>query len=219
MNIVNNTLSKNAFYMVNKAVAKHLKSNDAAILLSELIFLHKQHDKKQMVFLNQERLMQNCNLTLHRLRSSMTLLLEEELVYREKKKGVNDTTPKNYYRVFFENVDKILDTYDDRRAVIQSTGEQVTTSVSRDLDDRLADNLSTGDQDSSAHINKLPTKKVEPNKVLPNKAIKYSNSSNKPIGKDLVIDKSSIDIKYINSVPENMLTKEQITIKSNHFFS
>lgn len=204
MNKTFNTLSKDAHWNVNKAIAKHIQSNDATILLSELIFLHKQHPGKEMVFLNQERLMQNCNLTLHRLRSSMQLLLENNLVYREKKKGPSDTTPKNYYKVFEENIDKILNDYDDRRAGIQSTGEQVTSTVSRDTDNRLAENLSTGDQDSSAHINKIITKKV----TIKKEELLDSN----------IVDRTNLDFNYICSVPEGSLSKEQKGIKAGMYF-
>ena len=206
-----NTLSKDASWMVNKAIAKHIQSNDATILLSELIFLHKQHPGKDMVFLNQDRLMQNCNLTLHRLRSSMTLLLEHNLVFREKKKGPSDTTPKNYYKVFEKNIDKILNDYDDRRAGIHSTGEQVTNTVSRNSDDRLAENLSSGDQDSSAHINKIITKKVEPNKEV-------INDSSNTIEDNSIIDKHNTDLKYILSVKEEVLTPQQKGLKAAQFF-
>lgn len=199
MNFITNTLSKDAFWQINKGVAKHLRSNDAAILLSELIFLHKQHPEREMVYANQERLMQNCNLTLHGLRSSMKLLIDCNLVYSEKKKEFNDVSPKNYYRVHQDEIYKILNSYDDRSAGIQSTGEQ-TTSVSIETDNRSAEILSTGDQDFSAQNNNLINNKEGINKEV------WINLFNKSNVKDLV------------NTPDRLLTKEELKEKSELIF-
>tara|TARA_R100000951_G_C2619079_1_gene173802 strand:- start:92 stop:715 length:624 start_codon:yes stop_codon:yes gene_type:complete len=206
MSKLKNTLSKDAFWQVNKAVAKELKSIEASVLLSELYFLHKQHPTKEYVFINQDRLQQNCCLTLNGLRSAMKVLGEAGLV-DVVKKGMPAI---NHYRVVDTAVSNLLDNYSDYDAN-KSAEKQLTSDQPAN---KSSVSISTSDQADSAHINKVITKKVKPNKEV----IKYSNSTNKPIGKDLVLDKSSIDIKYINSVPENMLTKDQITIKSNHFF-
>ena len=145
--MVKKLLAKSAFWVVNKNIAKAVGSNDAALLLSELLDLHLQHPNDEMVFCQQSRLMENCNLSITGLRNSMKILFDLNLVYIEKR-GV---PAKNYYKVLENNVEHLL-------SGSLSTSDQPITS----------DTVSyiTSDQDSLEQINKHNINKPSINKSL-----------------------------------------------------
>ena len=216
-NIVDNTLHGQAHWIVNKSLATFLKSNDSAIILAELIFLRRQHPKVDMPFLQQDKLAERCNVSIHKLRTCLDILKNNKLVSIEKK----GMPAKNHFKVNYDEIITLMskDIVAHKSSEISTTSAQVTTQVVQKVDHKSSKKSTTSDVKSAPHIKELITKEL-PLKELVTKeeVIKYTNSSNKPIGKDFVIDKSSIEINYINSAPENMLTKDQLTIKSNHFF-
>lgn len=103
--IITGTLIQGAFFSVNKAVAKYLKSNDAALILSHLIYLQEHHFGGNEFYQQQERLMEECNVSLSVLRSSMKILSEGGMV-SIKRKG---TPAKNYYYINYSRIAEILD--------------------------------------------------------------------------------------------------------------
>ena len=215
--LVDNTLHSQAHWKVNKAMARFLESNDSAIILSELIFLKRQHPKVDMPFLQQDKLADRCNVSIHKLRTCLDNLKKNNLITIEKK----GMPAKNHFKINYDQIITLMSntTVDHQSSGISTTSAQVTTQVIEKVDNKSSKKSTTSGTKSEPHIKELNNKELPIKEITTKEETKYSNSTNKPIGKDLVIDKSSIDLKYINSVPENMLTKEQITIKSNYFFN
>ena len=102
--IITGTMLQGSFFSVNKVVAKYLKSNDAALLLSHLIYLQEHHFKGEEFYQQQERLMEECNLSLSALRISMKILSKEEIISVVKR----GTPAKNYYTINFSAIGKIF---------------------------------------------------------------------------------------------------------------
>ena len=138
-------LAQSAFWILNKNVAKALKSNDAALLLAELLDLHVQHPDEDMVFCQQERLMENCNLTITGLRNAMKLLFDAGVVYIEKR-GV---PAKNYYKVLDEKVNELLS------SGTLSTSDQPTNDNKSEesISSSDTESYSTSEQESLEQIN------------------------------------------------------------------
>jgi hypothetical protein len=216
-NIVDNTLHSQAHWKVNKAMARFLESNDSGIILSELIFLKRQHPKVDMPFLQQDKLADRCNVSIHKLRTCLDNLKKHKLITTEKK----GMPAKNHFKINYDQIITLMSNtiVDHQSSEIPTTSAQVTTQVIEKVDNKSSKKSTTSGTKSKPHIKELSNKELPIKEVLPKKEIKYNHSTNKPIDKDIVIDKVSLDIEYINSVPENMLTREQLAIKSDYFFS
>jgi hypothetical protein len=109
-NIINNTISQNAFWMVNKKLARYLQSNDAALLLADLIarreFFSGRNDLDEEggFFTLSETLEEELNLTKE-ARQKLTKQLETVGFLLVKKKGLPS---KNYYYVQDKEIVKVL---------------------------------------------------------------------------------------------------------------
>lgn len=110
MSLLANTLSQNSFWLVNKKIAKFLQSNDAALLLSDLIsrrefFLNRgELDEEGGFFVLSEILEEELILTKE-ARQKVTKQLETLNLIVVKKKGLPS---KNYYYVQDNEIIKIL---------------------------------------------------------------------------------------------------------------
>jgi hypothetical protein len=160
---ITNTIIQGSFFSVNKHLAKYLKSNDAALILSHLIYLQEHFFEGKEFYQQQERIMEECNVSLAVLRRCMNLLLEESIISISKKKKSNDSTPRNYYTINYSKVGEILGRCgsNSRSSEIMSTGEQ-------DLDIRSSEIMSTGEQDSVAqrvYDNKINNNRIDKNKI------------------------------------------------------
>ena len=109
-NIINSTISQNAFWMVNKKLARYLQSNDAALLLADLIarreFFSGRNDLDEEggFFALSETLEEELNLTKE-ARQKLTKQLEMVGFLVVKKKGLPS---KNYYYVQDSEIVKVL---------------------------------------------------------------------------------------------------------------
>lgn len=90
--------------MVNKHLAKYLGSNDAALVLVHLLSLQEESFKGQFFFQQQERIMEECNVSLYGLRKIMSLLIDENLL-TVSKIGMPAT---NHYLVNTEKLQEVL---------------------------------------------------------------------------------------------------------------
>jgi hypothetical protein len=136
---INNTMMQGAFFSVNKHLAKYLKSNDAALILSHLLYLQEHFFKGAEFYQQQERIMEECNVTLAVLRSSMKLLTTKNLL-SIKKKGV---PAKNYYNINYSEIGRILSEQDKN---LQSTEIMSTTDNTTNL--QSSEIMSTGEHKS-----------------------------------------------------------------------
>ena len=109
-NIINSTISQNAFWMVNKKLARYLQSNDAALLLADLIsrreFFSGRNDLDEEggFFTLSETLEEELNLTKE-ARQKLSKQLETVGFLLVKKKGLPS---KNYYYVQDKEIVKVL---------------------------------------------------------------------------------------------------------------
>ncbi|NBW57863.1 hypothetical protein EBR43_08780 [bacterium] len=107
-NIVSSTLSHGAFWMVNKKIAKILKSNDAALLLADLLSRREffknllELDSEGGFYCLSEQIEFDLNLTKE-MRQQVTKLLESFGFLKIKKKGLPS---RNFYYI---QDDKILE--------------------------------------------------------------------------------------------------------------
>jgi hypothetical protein len=136
---INNTMMQGAFFSVNKHLAKYLKSNDAALILSHLLYLQEHFFKGAEFYQQQERIMEECNVTLAVLRSSMKLLTTKNLL-SIKKKGV---PAKNYYNINYSEIGIILS---EQNKNLQSSEIMSTTDNTTNL--QSSEIMSTGDHKS-----------------------------------------------------------------------
>jgi hypothetical protein len=113
---ISNTLAHGAFWMVNKRIAKILKSNDAALLLADLISRREffknllELDSEGGFFCLSEQLECDLNLTKE-MRQQVTKLLESWGFLKIKKKGLPS---KNYYYIQDSRILEILG--DDKKS-------------------------------------------------------------------------------------------------------
>lgn len=205
--LVDNTLHSQAHWIVNKAMATFLESNDSAIILAELIFLKRQHPKVDMPFLNQAKLAKRTNVSIHKLRTCLGNLKDNKLITVEKK----GMPAISHFKVNYDEIITLMSkhTVDHQSSEIPTTSAQVTTVIDK-VDNKSSKKSTTSATESKAHIKELITKelssKEEPTKVLTLK----DNSTN--------IDKTSKDLNYVLSVNESSLTQEQKIIKFNQLF-
>jgi hypothetical protein len=102
------TMVQGAFFSVNKKLAKYLGSNDAALILSHLIYLQEQFFQGAEFYQQQERIMEECNVSISALRIAMALLKKKGLL-SVVKKGV---PAKNFYLISLTSIAEILSTPD-----------------------------------------------------------------------------------------------------------
>lgn len=112
--ILNNNLSSNAHWLVNKDLAKHLGENDAALLLADLIskrsYFESRNELKDGGFSSRtEDLENDLNLTRKR-RIKMTQLLVTKGLLVVKRFGLPS---KNYYFINDEAVTNVFKTLGD----------------------------------------------------------------------------------------------------------
>jgi hypothetical protein len=159
---INNTMMQGAFFSVNKHLAKYLKSNDAALILSHFIYLQEHFFKGTEFYQQQERIMEECNITLAVLRSSMKLLTTKNLL-SIKKKG---TPAKNYYTINYSEISRILSEQDIN---LQSSEIMSTSTINTNL--QSSEIMSTSNQES-------PSQRVYKSKVY-NKRVDKKEDNNK----------------------------------------
>ena len=102
------TMVQGAFFSVNKKLAKYLGSNDAALILSHLLYLQEQFFQGAEFYQQQERIMEECNVSISALRIAMTLLKKKGIL-SVVKKGV---PAKNFYLISLTSIAEILGTPD-----------------------------------------------------------------------------------------------------------
>ena len=106
--IIIGTMVQGAFFSVNKKLAKYLGSNDAALILSHLIYLQEHFFQGKEFYQQQERIMEECNVSISALRIAMTLLKKKGLL-SVAKKGV---PAKNFYLISMDALAEALITPD-----------------------------------------------------------------------------------------------------------
>ncbi len=183
-------MMQGAFFSVNKHLAKYLQSNDAALVLSHLIYLQEHFFKGTEFYQQQERIMEECNVSLAVLRKCMNLLLVESIISISKKKKSNDSTPRNYYAINYSKVSEVLGRCgsNSRSSEIMSTGEQ-------DLDIRSSEIMSTGPLKSCEQ-------RVYDNKINNNNRI-HKNKINK---KEILINNKLYRIG--NKIPSGFISED-----------
>lgn len=113
-NLLSSTIGQNSFWMVNKKIAKYLKSNDAALFLSDLIskrdyFKSKnQLDENGGFFCLSQNLEDELNITKE-ARQKIIVQLKKIGLLKVVKKGLPS---KNYYYIQDNNIINILNTKD-----------------------------------------------------------------------------------------------------------
>lgn len=98
------TMVQGAFFSVNKKLAKYLGSNDAALILSHFLYLQEQFFQGAEFYQQQERIMDECNVTVTVLRTAVTLL-KDKGVLSVTKKGI---PAKNYYLVSLDKIAEVM---------------------------------------------------------------------------------------------------------------
>lgn len=78
--MITKILGQSSFWMVNKAIAKHLKNNDAALLLSELIDKYDYFKTKNDLidgrfYYTSEMIFNNLNISYHQQKSCIKILV------------------------------------------------------------------------------------------------------------------------------------------------
>jgi len=130
MKNLSNVLSQNGFWMVNKALAKALGSNDAALVLSHFVSLQEQVFGNKSFYQQQERILEECNITLYTLRQIVKTLKERDIL-TVTKHGM----PAKYY--YFVNIDAIVALLDVKETTVQEVankeGLDLPISVPLDL--------------------------------------------------------------------------------------
>lgn len=106
--IIIGTMVQGAFFSVNKKLAKYLGSNDAALILSHLIYLQETFFQGKEFYQQQERIMEECNVTVTVLRTAIKLLKDKK-VLSVTKKGI---PAKNYYLVSLDMIAEVMSTTD-----------------------------------------------------------------------------------------------------------
>lgn len=191
--LLKGTLNEKAFWSVNKKLAKHLGSNDAALVLSHLLSLQQNVFGNKPFYQQQERIMAECNVTLYGLRNITSLLISEGIL-TVSKVGM---PAKNHYWVEEDMVATLLalDLPDSAGLVSsQETAEQgITDTVSLDLPE-------TGSQEMP--ISASQRKELIKKDFIENRIDIEENT----IG-DNIID-----------IPDSLLSKEQRIIKSQLMF-
>lgn len=159
--IITGTMLQGSFFSVNKVVAKYLKSNDAALLLSHLIYLQEHHFKGEEFYQHQERLMEECNISMSVLRKCMNLLSEEDIIIIVRKKKVNDATPKNYYSINFSVLEDIFNLSSDQ----DSDHKRSTTIRDQETVSSDINILSSGSQNLDLRISRSCSQIIDKNKI------------------------------------------------------
>lgn len=164
--IITGTMLQGSFFSVNKVVAKYLKSNDAALLLSHLIYLQEHHFKGEEFYQQQERLMEECNLSLSSLRISMKILSERGIVSIRKK----GTPAKNYYTINFLALEEIFnlssaqDSEDKCSTQVNSLQcSEINNTSAQEIISPVLNILSTSNQESVSqrvYKNKINKKEI-----------------------------------------------------------
>lgn len=177
---ITGTMLQGSFFSVNKVVAKYLKSNDAALLLSHLIYLQEHHFKGGEFYQQQEKLMEECNLSKSALRICMKILSDAGIV-SIKKKG---TPAKNYYTINFSVLEDIFSLSSDQ----DSDHKRSTTIRDQETVSQVITFSSTSDQDSDHRRSISCSQIIDNNKIDKNKV-------NKNKIDNTVINKKEILIK------------------------
>jgi hypothetical protein len=124
--IIIGTMVQGAFFSVNKKLAKYLGSNDAALILSHLIYLQEHFFQGKEFYQQQERIMEECNVSISALRIAMALL-KKKGVLSVVKKGV---PAKNFYLVTINAIAEILGTPDPSLQSDETPTTSTTDSIS-----------------------------------------------------------------------------------------
>ena len=164
---INNTMMQGSFFSVNKHLAKYLKSNDAALILSHLIYLQEHFFKGEEFYQQQGRLIEECNVTITVLKTCMKLLSTKGLISTEKK----GAPARNYYTVNYSEINKIFGEYSSS---VQSAG--ILSTSQQDITIQSAGILSTGKQESSSL--RVYNKKIDNSKVNNNNNNNNNNIDN-----------------------------------------
>lgn len=143
------TMVQGAFFSVNKKLAKHLGSNDAALILSHLLYLQEQFFQGAEFYQQQERIMEECNVSLSALRIAITLLKSKGIL-SVVKKGI---PAKNFYLISLNTIAEIMSTPDP---TLQS--EEIDTTSNIDTTSPVG------------HIRRTSTPNSLPQRVYKNKA-------------------------------------------------
>lgn len=184
-------LAQSSYLILNRMVARKLKSNDAALLLAELAAIHDQHPENEFVFRKQDVLMESCNLTLYSLRNCVKLLKEKEILEIRR----YGTPPMNWYRVNEQKMYDLLisdsDSYED-----QQVKEMNTASNTSDSD-------SYKDPNSIAYINNKSINN-ELNSIEENNNI-YNNTNISELQREKnKAFRVDIDMNYINETLDSI---------------
>ena len=178
--IVSELMSQNGFWMLNKTVAKHLGNNDAALLLSHLVDLQEKLFGGKEFFQQQDRMIEECNLTKYSLRVCIELLVEKGLLTVEKK----GLPAKNHYKV---NLEAILEIFEH---VTTSGAQKGTTSDNTPSASHLT--TSSGPQMGTTSATQMDTTKKRINK-------KSLEIENKVIDRALEFDREFSDFDIISN--------------------
>jgi hypothetical protein len=166
---VHNTLGKEAYFLVNKRIARWI-GLEAAVLLSDLISKEKYFFDRDMLieenwfFNKQERIEKDTTLSPHKQRKAL-LKLEEQKVIFVKKEGLPAT---NHFKINHDLILKTLSTRD--KNLIQHNKNKDNNSISKDIESK-----ESKIPNKSKSSNKISLKEL-PKNNCPNKYIKYWNS-------------------------------------------
>lgn len=122
-NTIKNTLSPGSFFMVNKVLAQYFKSNDAAVVISHLVFLDGLFEGREF-YQQQERLAKDCNVAIHTLRVIIKKLTQEGII-TVVKKGL---PAKNYYKLNLKVLEKILYHEEVEELNVETIKQEVETT-------------------------------------------------------------------------------------------
>jgi hypothetical protein len=207
-NLVDNTLHSQAHWIVNKSMARFLESNDSAIILAELIFLKRQHPKVDMPFLQQDKLADRCNVSIHKLRTCLNNLRKHKLVDIVKR----GMPAKNHFKINYDQIITIMskNTVDHQSSGISTTSAQVTTQVIEEVDNKSSKKSTTSGLKSEPHIKELNTKELPIKELSTKEGITIEDNN--------ILDIHNKDLSYILSAKEELLTPQQKGIKAAQLF-
>lgn len=97
-------LSQNAFWTVNKHLAKYLKSNDAALLVAHFLSLQEEVFGGNPFYQQQQRVLDELNMKLPTLRKIVKQLQSENLLVVDKR----GLPAKHYYYIDQQVLHKIV---------------------------------------------------------------------------------------------------------------
>lgn len=106
LHLLNNLIGADAYWMVNKKIAKHFNDNNTAILLADLIskqkyFIDKNEDIEGYFFNTSENIENDCNISYHKQKTCINSLKSEGFL-ETKRIGL---PAKLYFKI---NPNKIL---------------------------------------------------------------------------------------------------------------